>query len=386
MLEPMASQVHFCLIGVGEEFFVHRAAALASKASKGHAVPTVEALRYEYYHGIATIFDFFQKRDFKHVSFLEGGFTAAIRYLMKEECPYSIGSALVDVEGDTLDAVFGAGTAASFLNSRRPGGAGGGSAGAQTAVAAAGSSGFLSSLSKADIFAKGGSGDVVEVTAAQSQSKGATATAATGGGCCPSCPPAVLHEDRSCRCGGGRRYPGRPCGQGGGPLHSPSRQRTGCGSAGRGRPEEQDESLRVQHHGLPAEGVSVRRQKRAGQRQRGVERLPDRHAGRGRDHQHLERGGGGKSHPQRGDAPMQREASAFVIDDDDDDEEEGGDEGREGRRQAAPAAAPVDKSKASSFITRVGGAMRSSAAAAPSMIYKWSFKINQIGVHLCMID
>lgn len=54
---------------MGEEFFVHRAAVLAAKAGNrrgSDAVPTVEALRTEYYQGVAAVLDFFQKRDFKH--------------------------------------------------------------------------------------------------------------------------------------------------------------------------------------------------------------------------------------------------------------------------------------------------------------------------------
>ena len=53
-------------------------------------------------------------------SFLEGGFVAAMKFLMKEECPYSIGSSLVDVSADAFDTVFGAGASSSQLGTKRP--------------------------------------------------------------------------------------------------------------------------------------------------------------------------------------------------------------------------------------------------------------------------
>lgn len=176
-LEPMANQFHFCIIGVGEEFFAHRAAALACKAGKGRALvkaPTVETLRTEYFQGVAEVIDFFQKRNFKNVSFLEGGVTSAIRFLMKDDCPFSVSSSLVDVEADTLDTVFGQGSASAHLSIRRgvsthlPNISGGCCA---DGIVTSGSSSFLASLAKADIFASGSNndGDVVEVSAPQNK-------------------------------------------------------------------------------------------------------------------------------------------------------------------------------------------------------------------------
>lgn len=340
-LEPMANQFHFCIMGVGEEFFVHRAAALASKAGKGRALaeaPTVDTLRKEYHQNVASVLDFFQKRDFKHVSFLEGGFTAAVRFLMKDDCPYSVDSCLVDVEGDTLDTVFGPGTASTQLHSRR---AGGGSDAASGQGGPAGGSSFLSTLSKADIFAGSNTagGDVVEVSPPQNSKPGAVGSSG------------LLSFMSSIK--SNQPTPAGETNPGNSDSSATSESVASVSTGGSGAPPS-GERLGELKSKMSLFGsstlASLRRVSQSvGSGANGGGNVGTSSGVSVDDKSKDSRGGASGFRPT---SKPERESSAFVIDDDEEDEE-GGVEA-----DTSPAAPAADANKGT-FITRVGGVLRS---------------------------
>jgi hypothetical protein len=90
------------------------------------------------YNVIAEVIEFFLRRNLRHLrysfhlsqrnifvyndcffSFLTGGFSGAVNYIMRDNVPFVLGSSLVDVDPETLDEVFGKGSAATYLGVKR---------------------------------------------------------------------------------------------------------------------------------------------------------------------------------------------------------------------------------------------------------------------------
>ena len=349
-LEPLAHQFHFCIIGVGEEFFVHRATTLANKTPRGGSLdktPTVDMLRAEYYEGVASVLKFFEKRKFKHVSFLEGGFTFAARYLMREECPYSISSSLVDIDAQMLDNVFGTGTASAHLHVRRAMNTAAGTSGAAVAPTTPAASGFLSSLSKADIFAgpRDGNirGDVVEVT--PPAAKPTSATGASG----------ILSFMSSMKASqSGSANTSDAYGDKGTSSDIRTVDSTSVGNAttAPGASMERIDDLKSKMSIFGSNTLaSLRRVSQSVGAQSGNSTAVSASSST----VNSTNGSSDVSTRPQDKPSVQRESSAFVIDDEDEEDEQVNEPAKVDSEKA------VVEQKKSSFITRVGGVIRSSA-------------------------
>lgn len=117
-LEPMSEIAHICIMGVGEEFVQSKVLASASKKRFGDldtpssSFALLEEAMSEYHASLTSVVVFFLKKGFRHVSILDGGFMAAARYLLRDDCTGTLGSTLVDVYPPALDKLLGEGTCA----------------------------------------------------------------------------------------------------------------------------------------------------------------------------------------------------------------------------------------------------------------------------------
>jgi hypothetical protein len=99
ILEPLARSVHLCIIGAGEEFikYTYRKSPAAQR----------ERILRNNRSQLNSIAMFFIKKSFRHVSILQGGFTAACRYLLRPESTLTLSAALVDCSLRGIEAVLG---------------------------------------------------------------------------------------------------------------------------------------------------------------------------------------------------------------------------------------------------------------------------------------
>lgn len=133
-LAPLAETAHLCIIGVGEEY-VRQYAAVSSRytyasnltglndLSPDAIKPSYSSLEEEavteYTNLVNHVASFLMMKGFQHISILDGGFTAAVRYLLRDDSPFTLGNALVDVDPVALDKVLGLGTCEKHLGARR---------------------------------------------------------------------------------------------------------------------------------------------------------------------------------------------------------------------------------------------------------------------------
>jgi hypothetical protein len=132
-LEPVSEIAHLCVMGVGEEYIQAKVAAAgsshssSSSSSQQHssldtpssAFALLDEALAEYHASLMNVVVFFQKKGFRHVSILDGGFVAAVRHLLRDDCVSSLGSALVDVFPPALDRILGEGTCAKHLGIKK---------------------------------------------------------------------------------------------------------------------------------------------------------------------------------------------------------------------------------------------------------------------------
>eukprot|EP00603_Paraphysomonas_imperforata_P008007 CAMPEP_0114431854 /NCGR_PEP_ID=MMETSP0103-20121206/10834_1 /TAXON_ID=37642 ORGANISM="Paraphysomonas imperforata, Strain PA2" /NCGR_SAMPLE_ID=MMETSP0103 /ASSEMBLY_ACC=CAM_ASM_000201 /LENGTH=1306 /DNA_ID=CAMNT_0001601471 /DNA_START=25 /DNA_END=3945 /DNA_ORIENTATION=- len=124
-LEPVSEIAHLCIMGVGEEYIQAKVSSNGSNHSKSSLdTPSTsfalldEALA-EYHATLMNVVVFFMKKGFRHVSILDGGFVAAARHLLRDDCSSTLGSALVDVSPLALDRILGEGVCAKHLGIKK---------------------------------------------------------------------------------------------------------------------------------------------------------------------------------------------------------------------------------------------------------------------------
>jgi hypothetical protein len=103
-LEPLASSLHLCIIGAGEDFF--RATYQQQKQGKLQELDSLQSVIADDRARLNAVAMFFLKRSFPHVSILDGGFISAVRHLRKQEPTLSLSTALADVNVGLLEAVL----------------------------------------------------------------------------------------------------------------------------------------------------------------------------------------------------------------------------------------------------------------------------------------
>eukprot|EP01035_Chromulina_nebulosa_P019573 gene19573-25474_t len=114
-LEPLASSVHLCIIGAGEDYYKWKEAnSQTSKniwqgllLSKTNSIPSTSSLSISEESNLNSVAMFFMKKSFKHVSVLDGGFTAAAKYLYENQSHNGLISNLVDCDINLLESVLG---------------------------------------------------------------------------------------------------------------------------------------------------------------------------------------------------------------------------------------------------------------------------------------
>jgi hypothetical protein len=123
-LEPVSEIAHLCIMGVGEEYIQAKVNANGASSHNSLDAPSTsfallnEALT-EYHATLMNVVVFFMKKGFRHVSILDGGFVAAARHLLRDDCSSTLGSALVDVYPPALDRILGEGVCAKHLGIKK---------------------------------------------------------------------------------------------------------------------------------------------------------------------------------------------------------------------------------------------------------------------------
>jgi hypothetical protein len=125
-LDPLASSVHLCLLGAGEDFYKwhesYQQTLLQQQQQKklwGIAALGKQNIGSSNHAGIAqqnvveersklnALAMFFLKKSFRHVSILEGGFTAALRQIYNSQSIASLSNCLIDSNVHVINSLLG---------------------------------------------------------------------------------------------------------------------------------------------------------------------------------------------------------------------------------------------------------------------------------------
>lgn len=107
--------LHVCLIGAGEAYIRMNIRLMRGEAS-AHGMVTgsgaeaerlVQEALAEQTVRLNAVAVFFMKRSFSRISVLYGGFAGAAKFLVSEQSPLSLSSALVDAHGPSIDMLLG---------------------------------------------------------------------------------------------------------------------------------------------------------------------------------------------------------------------------------------------------------------------------------------
>jgi hypothetical protein len=99
------------VLGVGEDYI--RQQSVQDDTTESLAAQENDLSQY--HNVLMSVAAFFMKRGFRHVSILDGGFSAAARHLLRQDSPFKLSTSLVDINPESLDRLLGPGTCERHL-------------------------------------------------------------------------------------------------------------------------------------------------------------------------------------------------------------------------------------------------------------------------------